>query len=211
MKSRQLFLLFVPVILFVSFMLFVEIVQFESTKPKVDPQQQTPEVLIPISLTDPLSGERKAPNTLVVFEDLGCEGCKAQHNILKETMQKHPGSIKIVWKLLPVTRFPYPTELVHKNAYCAHKQGKFDVFADTAFVNYQNLSETTIVNMVEYTELDTKRLQTCLQSGEPEAYIEKTQSIANLLNIQGVPRIFHNNVQLPHIDSVEKFEQILKL
>ncbi len=213
LRPTHITLLFVPAILIALFAFFIVIVQYEPLYPKQSESQQIEgeKFNIPIFPDDPISGDKKAPITLVTFEDLGCEGCRSQNELLNELNQKHPGKIKIIWKLLTVTKFPHSTESAHQYAYCLNKQNKFNEFKEIAFANNTNLSPTIVQNIGSTLELNKKKLTTCLSDNATVAYLENIKEIARSLNIQSVPRIFIDNQQIQAPGTIAGWEQLLEL
>jgi len=126
-------------------------------------------------------------------------------------LQKHPGKIKIIWKGLPVSEFPYSSTPAHHYAYCANLQNKFDEFKELAFTNSDNLSSNTLTSISGNMGLDTEKLQTCLESTDVELYTQNTQQIAQILNVQAVPTFFIDNKQIQNPTNEAGWEALLNL
>lgn len=213
-RTKQLFLIFIPAILIATFVFFIRVAQYEPLYPKktnAEQSNETSDFQIPVTAQDPVIGYKPAPRALVAFEDFGCEGCKAQDAVLTELLQKHPKQIKIVWKGLPVTRFPFDTRLAHQYAVCAHMQGKWLAFKQYAFANSENLSPSVVNTIAKTIGLDAKKLTQCLSSGAAESAVQQVEQLATTLNIQAVPTIFWNNKQINPPQSVEAWEALLHL
>lgn len=213
LKTKHLFIIFIPAILIVCFALFIRIVQYEPLVPedKSADKQNEDLSLIPIFPDDPIIGNKKAATTIIAFEDFGCEACKTQTFIFDKLLEKYPDKIKIIWKGLPVTQFPHPTETAHQYAYCANEQNKFVEFEKFAFTNSDNLSAQIISKIAEEIGLNEKALTKCLESGTADAYIEKVKQLALILNVQAVPAIFIDNKQIQPPQLIEEWETILRL
>ncbi|MEK7084106.1 MAG: thioredoxin domain-containing protein, partial [Patescibacteria group bacterium] len=126
LKTRHIIFIFLPAILIAGFALFIQIVQYRSANEAENPE--TASIQIPVFPDDPILGDKKAGITVIAFEDFGCPGCKDQSDIFNELLDKYPGKIKIIWKGLPVTRFPFSTRRTNEYAFCANRQGKFSAF-----------------------------------------------------------------------------------
>ena len=174
-------------------------------------QTTTKELTIPVSADDIMIGIKRAPKTIVAFEDFSCPSCRAQTEILDALIAKHPKVVKVVWKSLPVTQFPYPSEPVAKHALCAHRQNKFPEFKQLAFANSDNLSEKTLKMITETIPLDAKNLELCLSDAKTQSYIDTVKTLAILLNIQAVPTFFVDNKQIEPPQTVEGWEKVLNL
>ncbi|MBT3539231.1 thioredoxin domain-containing protein [Candidatus Parcubacteria bacterium] len=215
LSSKKIILVFIPALLFVILVLFVRIVQYEPLFPDIDTEElakkNTGEFIIPILSQDPVLGDRKSPVTIIAFEDFSCPACQQQTAILDNILNDYEGKVKIIWKGLPVSQFPYPSKLVHTYAYCANKQGKFEGFKNYAFTNFANLSEASLEHIAEEIELDNKKLTECLEASETELYIENTKQIAQILNIQAVPTFFINNRQINQPSTQDGWKTLLNL
>ena len=207
-------LIFLPAIIIASFALFVRVIQYQPLYPKVEnhqDQNNTTNFNIPIYSEDPILGNKKAGKTIMAFEDFACEGCKLQFTLLDQLLLKHPNKIKIIWKGLPVSKFPHPSETAHNYAFCANEQGKFIDFQKLAFTNSNNLSTEILNIIIDKIDIKESKFKKCLESENPKNYITKTEQLGMLLNIQSVPTIFFNNKQIETPTTLEGWETLLKL
>lgn len=214
MDTKKIVIIFVPALLVAAIGLFIRIVQYEPLfpeRPDEDTDQPSELFTIPIYPEDPIIGDKKAPITIIAFEDFACSACKEQAYIFDQLQEQYPKKIKIIWKGLPVSTFPYPAERAHTYAYCAHEQGEFEIFKQFAFTNNENLSDAILQNIATTIELKEKKLTTCLTNLETENYIQKTQQIAQVLNVQAVPTFFIDNIQIDHPTTLEGWKSYLNL
>jgi protein-disulfide isomerase len=194
-RVSQLLFVFIPAILIVGLALYIRVVQYEPQFPAYETTQEERETTIPVLPDDPILGERTAPLTVIVFEDFGCESCRAQFGIFTDILETYPRQVKFVWKGLPVTTFPVSSRDAHEYAACANQQGKFEPFAQYAFANNQNLTIETLQIIADELKLNNQQFETCLNTSAGESHIQKTELLARKLNIQSVPTVFINNVQ----------------
>ncbi len=213
LKSRQLLIIFIPAIIISSLVLFVRVIQYEPLFPKQENIEKQPAVdfSVPIFGEDPIIGDRRAPATLLVFSDLGCDHCRLQFSLWEQLMAQYPKKVKIIWKSLPVVSFPYSTELANQYAFCTNQQGKFLDFIRLAFTNSADLSPAIVESLAQSADLNQEKLQTCLDSGAAQAYLQKTEQLATLLNIQSVPTVFLNNKQIEPPQILEGWKTLLNL
>ncbi|MBI2436885.1 MAG: thioredoxin domain-containing protein [Candidatus Magasanikbacteria bacterium] len=213
LNTKKILLVFIPAILLVSATLFIRIVQYEPLFPDIaeKPEKKTGEFVIPIFPLDPIIGNKKAPTTIVAFEDFACPACVEQSAMLDVLLQKYPDSIKIIWKGLPVSEFPYSSLKAHTYGFCAHAQDKFEPFRKLALANSDNLSDSILGSIAESIELKIDKLSECLESRETLAYIDTVEQIALILNIQAVPTFFMDNKQIVTPKTEFEWETILKL
>lgn len=203
MKLRSQLLIFVPAILIAAFVLFIRVIQYEPLYPSekdIAALRDTSDIQIPVFPEDPILGSRKAGKTLVVFEDFACPGCAVQMTQLRSLIEAHPKRLKVVWKPLSVIRVPQSSYEAHRYGFCAQKQKKFEEFAARVFDNQNNLTAATLRELAQLEELHMGKLDTCLDSTEPDTYLQNNEVIARALGIQSVPAVFIDNqeVEAPH-------------
>jgi protein-disulfide isomerase len=198
-KTRHIIFLFIPALLIVGIALFIRVIQY---KPLYPTQEQLAayndkSLQIPILPGDPILGEKKAPITLIAFEDFACPTCIVQSNILNQLLEKYPGQLKIIWKGLPVKTYPYNSRDAHLAAFCVHEQQQFDLFKNLAFTNSQNLSPSIVEAIVaQIPDIDLQKMESCLNSEPAETHVTQTEQIATNIGIQTVPTFFINNKQV---------------
>ena len=212
MKSKQLIFIFLPALFLSAFGLLVQVIRYEPLYPKeakkTDPKE---ELTIPIYDDDPILGEKSAPITLIVFEDLLCESCQEQMKLIETLLQRYPKKVKIIWKGLPVTRFPESSELAHQYAYCANEQKKFPEFSRTLIAEGTLSQQPALQSLAHTIDLNAKELGSCLSSGRPINYQEKIEALASWLNIQAVPAVFLNNTQIEPPSDLQGWITMLNL
>lgn len=210
LKTRHLLIIFLPALILAAFVLFIRLIQYEPLYPEVEEPSNVESLsIIPIFPEDPILGNKKAGQTVILFTDLGCEHCQQEAQLIDELLQKHPDKVKVVWKLLPVVRFPRSTALAHEYAFCASRQNKFKNFADLAFANLDNLTPEILQLIAKEVELNQEKLAKCLQSAEPKLYQQKTEQLAWGLGLQAVPAVFLNNKQIPAPQLLEEWEALI--
>ncbi|MBD3311622.1 MAG: thioredoxin domain-containing protein [Candidatus Magasanikbacteria bacterium] len=210
-STKKLLIIFIPAIFVSAFALFIRVMQYSSITNSSGQDEIQSQSLLPIHPEDPIIGHKKSPITIIVFGDFACEACRVQDNILEKLIKKYPEKIKVIWKGLPVARFPYKSEPAHRYAYCANKQEKFDQFAKLAFTNSDNLSPTAIGRIVQEIKINQEEMLNCLNNDEVDQYIVFNKQLATSLGIQAVPAIFINDKQIKTPNSLDEWESILQL
>jgi protein-disulfide isomerase len=205
-KTRHLLLIFIPAILLASFILFIRIIQYEPLYQKITNTSLKQE-LVPILPNDPIVGNKRAPITIVAFEDFNCEHCKYQNGLLDKLMETYPNQVKIVWKSISSKA----NEGADDYAYCANKQGKFTEFKQLAFANQNNLTKNTLDIIATELSLNQSKLEECLISEDTQKYNEINKNIAISLHIQFVPTFFIDNKQITTPESLIEWQTVLGL
>ncbi len=211
MRTRTFLAIFIPAILLGGLGLFIQIVRYQPLNPPANASTASTQTPIPIFPDDPILGKATAPTHLIVFADFGCPGCKQEMDVLGTLLARYPSSVQIIWKGLPVTRIPYPTDRAHLYAFCLNQQGKFSAFKNAAFANGDNLDEPTLQTIVSTIGADQKKIDACLASGAADAYQTQMTALATALNIQSVPTVFLNNAQIEPPTTLAGWEVLLKL
>lgn len=214
-KPRHIFLLFTPVLLLTAVIFFVRFVQYRPLYPKAEdyqpPATAEADFKIPIYEHDPIIGDKKAPKTVIVFADFACGHCAEQFTLFAELLDAYPQKIKIIWKGLPVVKFPLSSILAHHYGFCLREQGKFADFYPLAFNNYADLSQPVLDLLVAEIKADDKKLKQCLSSSRPADYVMLNENLARFLNIQAVPTVFINNKQVEPPALLEGWTALLGL
>ena len=197
---KKIILFFLPILFLVFLMFYFNLKENNSifsysNKDNIE-NKNINEFQISISVNDPIIGNKKAPITIIAFADFACAACKIDSMILDKLINENPNKIKVIWKALPVSFYPYNSSDAIKYAYCANKQNKFPEFKNLAYTNNFDLSSSTLQNISQEIELNEKKLNTCLNDSEKDNYIEMNKNYANILNIQEVPTYFLNNKQI---------------
>jgi protein-disulfide isomerase len=213
LNTKKLLTVFVPAIALVAFALFIRVLQYEPLFPKEEnnPADTNGQFVIPIFPNDPILGDKKAPTTIIAFEDFSCPSCKQQSALLDTLLETYPGKFKIIWKGLPVSEYPYSSKLAHTYGYCAHAQEKFNEFRQLAFANSDNLSESILQKISESLDINTNKFSECLSSTNPQSYFANVEGVATILNIQSVPTFFIDNKQITTPKTETDWETILGL
>ncbi len=213
LRTSHMMYLLVPAVILAGAIFGFKVIQYRALFPSASSDQAEQQALdlIPILPNDPIIGQPSAPKTLVAFEDLACEGCRAQNTLLNQLEQKHPGKVKIIWKGLPVATYPFSSEPAHEYAYCANKQGKFSEFKEYAFANVNNLSKQTLDTIGTEIHINKPVFDECLSSGTATVHIDTVRQLARVLHVQHVPTFFLDNEQITTPSSVEGWEILLGL
>jgi protein-disulfide isomerase len=212
LTTKHLMSVFIPAIALGVLILAITIKQYQPlypSTPAAAPQSPTTLQTIPLLPDDPILGNKKAGHTIIIFGDFGCESCHTQMALLEELLQTSGQKMKIVWKGLPATRIPYPSDTAHLYAYCVNKHNKFLPFADSVFSSIDNLLPTNLDALVTAQGLSDSEIKSCSSGSEAKQYMTDTQSIAQNLNIQAVPTIFLDNIQIQPPTTIEGWQALV--
>lgn len=211
-KKKHLYAIFIPaiflVLAFFSFRLFQYITIFISPFDNSD-ETSLDLFVIPISSQDQILGDKKAPKTIVAFEDVQCANCAALYTVFKEFEVAHPDTLKVIWKPTSVITIPHSSELAHTYLWCAKEQDKFTPYIERLFANQIELSKETLKLLSADAGLNMSKLTTCLEDERITTYLDETKKLAEFLQIQSVPALFIDNRQIPVPKSLSDLEDLL--
>lgn len=212
LSTKKILLVFLPALLLGAFVLFIRFIQYEPLYPDVTTEEQKDtQFIIPIFEEDPIMGSKKAPLTIIAFEDFSCPACKMQDGFLQELLSAYPDKIKIIWKGLPVASYPYDSRQAHQYAYCAAQQKKFLEFKQQAFAQYANLSASTLDTIANTIGLNSDDLKSCISLPQSDTAITRIEQLATILQIQNVPTFFVDNKQIETPETLEAWKKLLQL
>lgn len=140
---------------------------------------------------EPAKGDANAKLTLVEFSEYQCPFCGRHVRDVFPSIDKdyiQTGKARYVFKDLPL-------ESIHKNAFkaaeaahCAGEEKKHWEMHDRLFANQNSLEPAMLTAHATAIGLDSKKFQTCLDSGKYAAEIRKDVAEANKYGINATPR-----------------------
>ena len=213
-KTKHLFLIFLPAILVVILAFWIRVVQYRPLYPEDQPPASTiapAPIFIPVFPDDPILGEKNAGKTIIAFEDLACPRCQEQIQIFHELIRDYPGRVKVIIKALPVTRFPLSSVQAHAYGYCAREQNGFLVFSEKAIAHEGPLDPAALQALARAVDLDEARLTACLQSGRWEAYQKKVEELAAALGVTALPAVFVDQKLIQEPATIAGWKELLGL
>ena len=115
--------------------------------------------------------------------------------MLEQLLEKHPQSLKVVFKNYPLTSIHKFAVKAAVSALAAGRQGKFWEFHDALFENYKNLNEEKISEIVTRLELDPTKFEADRKDRELANLVNGDYQEGSQLGIRGVPTVFINGKQ----------------
>ena len=172
------------------------------------PRQQAAAVDETRLALDPKIGPDSALVTIVEFADFGCHGCQAWHNsgTKERILETYGDKVQFVWRDFPVITAQSPKAA--EAGQCALDQGKFWEYHDLVYERGR-LGIDSLKAYAQETELDTKAFNTCLNSGQHRATVERDLSSARKLRLRGTPSFIVNNRVLPGPPRYEQLATII--
>lgn len=152
---------------------------------------------VPVPSPDaPSRGPLGAPVTIQIFSDFECPFCAMAAPVVRELESEFGGSVRIVWRNLPLTMHPH-AELAAETGlelYAERGGAAFWRFHDATFAAQRNgLDEGVILALAEAQGIDRERYRTALASRTHVPKIEADVTAADKAGINGTPAFLVND------------------
>ncbi|MBY0273642.1 MAG: DsbA family protein [Alphaproteobacteria bacterium] len=135
---------------------------------------------------DPVGGNLKGTETLVVFTDPNCHYCKKFHPELASLLNTNK-NVKIIFKDLPV--MGNNSLLAIKAMLAAKNQGKYSEVQDAVYSADKPLTKKQIMKLAEKLGIDMKKFEADMKSKEIQAQIDQNLELSKTLGINGTPTL----------------------
>jgi protein-disulfide isomerase len=158
-----------------------------------DQKNAGPEKLVPVSASDHVFGDPKAPITIIEYSDLECPFCKQFHGTMKAVVAAYPGKVKWVYRNFPLEQLHPNAPKLAEAAECVAALGGNDTywaFLDELFrrapINTQfDLSQLNAA--VTAVGVNANAFTTCYQAGTYRAKIAQETEDAVASGGNGTP------------------------
>jgi protein-disulfide isomerase len=160
---------------------------------------------------DPIKGNKNAPVTIVEFSDYQCPFCgryfsQTYPQILKQYV--NTGKVKYVFRDFPLS-FHKNAQKAAEAAECAHEQDKYWEMHDKLFENQRNLDIASLKQYAADINLDTKKFNSCLDSGKYASEVQKDFNEGSRYGVSGTPTFFINGIKLVGAQPLSAFKQVI--
>lgn len=158
--------------------------------------------------SDPVAGNIKGTETLVVFADPNCGYCKKFHAEVASLLNANK-NVKIIFKDLPI--MGNNSLLAIKAMLAAKNQGKYSEVQDAFYTAEKPLTKKQVMKLAEKLGLDTKKLDEDMKSTEVQAQIDQNLELSKTLGINGTPTlILGEKTVIPGYLSADALNEKLK-
>ena len=163
-----------------------------------------------ITFIDPARGPKDAPVTIVEFSDFQCPFCKEMNISLQQLLQRYPDSIRHIWKDAPSGSIHPQSFAAHLAARCSQEQNAFWEFHDALFQNQTELHAKKFYEIAQDININTKAWQSCFETEETKARVERSIAEAEVLGVDATPFLFINNKRISGNVSLEELDQLIR-
>jgi protein-disulfide isomerase len=148
----------------------------------------------PVTATDHLLGDPKAPVTVVEYGDFECPICKQSAPAVKLLLQRFENRVSVAYR-------HFPQEAVHPHALaaaeaaeCAGSQGRFWPMHDLLFEHQSRLSLKALRGYAQQLELDIARFTSEMDDGVYRQRIREHLESGRASHVRATPGFFVNGV-----------------
>jgi protein-disulfide isomerase len=163
----------------------------------------SPEAVKSIDLSgSPAKGASSPVVTVVEWADFECPFCAAVAPVLKETVERYPEQVQLVFKHYPLSAHEH-AEGAARAAVAAHQQGKFWALSQALFASQkEGLDETRLEKLAREAGLDMKGFDADRASEATADSVARDRKQADELGLEGTPMIYINgrHFALDHFD-----------
>ena len=160
---------------------------------------------------DPMKGDKDAPVTIVEFSDFQCPYCGKFFTDTLPLIQKNyidTGKAKLVFQDYPLSFHQFAHKAAEA-AECADEQGAFWKYHDKIFQNQQSLNLDNLKVWASDLGLNTKKFNTCLDSGAMVSEVQGDMAEGTNLGVSGTPAFLVNGQLITGAQPFEAFKQII--
>ena len=138
----------------------------------------------------PRLGPASAPVQLVEFADFECPYCIKVHPELQKLTEEFGDRLSLVYKNLPLPMHAHAQKAAEA-ARCAGAQDKFWPYHDRLFSSKQ-IDVSQLKQLAIELGLDVPKFNTCLDSGQEAAAVQKDAAEAQKIGLSATPSFFLN-------------------
>ena len=162
----------------------------EQRQPSKPQARAIPALTSPLLLQgEPALGDPNAPLTIVEFSDFECSYCRRFYEQVMPKLKRDyidTGLVRFVHKDLPLPFHPHALPAAAA-ARCAGEQNRYWELHASLFKQQNCLSCKGVLGIAAEQELDTSKLQACMERKSTLALINANRSEASLHNISATP------------------------
>ena len=137
-----------------------------------------------------ITGNLRAPLTLVEFGDFECPACSLSEEAARQIRAQYGDRIRFVFRQFPLSKIHPQAEKAAEASECAAQQGKFWEGLEKLYAEQADLSEDALRRYARELGLDQSRFNQCLDSGETASRVAQDLADGHALGVPGTPTFF---------------------
>jgi protein-disulfide isomerase len=147
---------------------------------------------VPVSASDHMQGDKKAPAILVEYGDYECPHCGHAYPIVKEVQEHFGKRLAFVFRNFPLSEMHPNAEIAAETAEFAAAQGKFWEMHDAIFENQQNLGGPMLMDLAQELGLVPAALRSALKEHQFAGKVKEDFLGGVKSGVNGTPTFFIN-------------------
>lgn len=157
---------------------------------------------------NPSIGPKNAPVTIIEFTDFQCPFCSRVRPTINQLIDEYKDKIRYVLRDFPLSFHQYAKK-AHEAAHCAGDQEKYWEYSKELWGHQQALQIEKLKEYAKNLKLNTKKFDSCLDSGKFTKAVEENVSAGAEAGAQGTPSFFVNGIFLSGARPVGDFKSII--
>jgi protein-disulfide isomerase len=150
---------------------------------------------VPVSLSDHIQGDKRAPVTLLEYGDYECPHCGLAHHIVK-SLQKHYGrELRFVFRNFPLIEIHSMAEPAAEAAEFANLHDQFWPMHDGIYENQDRLAPPILFELGEELKLPPLGLRSAIENHDYAQKIRGDFMGGVRSGVNGTPTFFINNIR----------------
>jgi predicted DsbA family dithiol-disulfide isomerase len=155
-------------------------------------------------------GNPQAKVMIVEFSDFQCPYCGAVEATLRNVLAKHPDTVALAYRDMPMSKIHPLARQAAEAARCAGEQGKFWEYHDLLFADQRNLDQDGLMDKARSLKLDEQQFESCLTSEKFKAQVQQDSQAGMRVGVNATPGFFINGIFLSGSQPESAFENLVQ-
>jgi protein-disulfide isomerase len=168
------------------------------------------ELTVPVTKTDHVLGDLKAPVVIVEYGDYQCPYCGQAYAIAKGLLREFGDDLCLVFRNFPLTQVHPLAAMASQAAEAAGAQGKFWEMHDLLYEHQEALEFEDILSYAQEIKLDIERFSQDVQTGAFRERISQDTRSGIRSGVNGTPTFFLNGVRYDDSWDFETFSATIQ-
>lgn len=136
---------------------------------------------------DHIRGDSDAVLAVIEYSDFECPFCARHHPTMEKIIDEYDGKVSWVYRHYPLSFHP-SAQIAAEASECANDQGGNDAFWEyTDLIFEKGADKNSLVAYAEEINLDTKKFQSCLDSGKFTQHVNDDMTGGSKAGVNGTP------------------------
>ena len=167
---------------------------------------------IPVTIADPVRGDRDAPVTIVEFAEFQCPFCQRASATMDQIQREYgPAKVRIVWKHFPLSFHRYARRAAEIGA-ALHERGGDDWFwryHDRLFASQGQLDGDVLLDAAARAGAAQGEVDRVIRRGTAAAKVDADLELSQALGVSGAPAFYINGALISGAQPIEKFRAVV--